>query len=103
MKVGVLLAEARNDTRSDNELRRFLRGGPETFPSPMVVRGELVSKAKAPRTVGRSLDTGRLGEPGLTSNIFPDAFEKLDICESGSLVLLRVRQTEMPSGSSFSP
>jgi hypothetical protein len=60
--LGVLLADCCKLVRSDKELRRFLRDGPRgTESSPMVASGEF-SKLKAPSTVGRSRETGRLGE-----------------------------------------
>jgi hypothetical protein len=61
-KLGVLLAELCKDMISDKELRRFLRGLSMAWPSPMVVRGLEFSNANAPRTVGRSLETGRFGD-----------------------------------------
>ena len=100
MKLGVLFAEACKTVRSDRELRRFLRGGPIATDSPMVASGEF-SKLNAPRTVGRSRETGRLGEKPLGTSV---EFERtraatLDTLPDFSSVfdLLSARQTEPDS------
>ena len=102
MKVGVLCPEDCSFGKSDSELRRFFRGGPETRFSPMVLRALPLSRPNALRTFGRSRETGRLGLlPSilLTTSVdferVMDPFEILDDWDSEPcLLLLSVRHTE---------
>jgi hypothetical protein len=105
MKLGVLFPDACKTVRSDNELRRFLRGGPIATDSPIVASGEF-SKLNAPRIVGRSRDTGRLGEkpPRTSVELERTKAATLDTLPdfSSFFDLLKARQTEPDSSLSSS-
>jgi hypothetical protein len=105
--AGVLLPEFWIEGRSESELRRFFRGGPDIWPSPMVVRGR-ASNEKAPRIVGRSRELGRFGEMlicPVTSVDFDrlneEAFDRLDgLLSRPCFDLLNDLQTDVLSESS---